>query len=114
MDCQKRPSVVSARPRLRPRYGTRTESTRSPSKPSSAGSSVSAAATETTPTMIAPAARLRMMFVGTSSIPNSATTNVLPLKSTALLAVAPVSPIASVFPSPCVRSSRKREMTKSE
>ena len=81
---------------------------------SRAGSSVSAAATETTPTMIAPAARLRMIVVGTSSIPNSATTKVLPLNSTALLAVAPVRPIASVLASPRVRSSRKREMTKSE
>ena len=41
-----------------------------------------------------------MMFVGTSSIPNSATTNVVPLKSTARLAVAPASRIASSFAVP--------------
>ena len=69
--------------------GRAARSTRSPNSASSAGSSVSAAATETMPTMIAPAARLRMIVVGTSSMPSSATTNVLPLKSTARLAVAP-------------------------
>ena len=36
-----------------------------------------------------------MMLVGTSSSPSSATTKVLPLKSTARLAVAPASAIAS-------------------
>ena len=73
---------------------------------SSAGSSVSAAATETMPTRIAPSARLRMIEVGTMNMPSSAITNVLPLKSTARLAVAPVRAIASSLASPCPRSSR--------
>ena len=47
-----------------------------------------------------------MIDVGTRNIPSSATTNVLPLKSTARLAVAPACAIASSFASPSVRSSR--------
>ena len=89
-----------------PTNGIRSAFTRSPSSPSSAGRSVSAANTETTPTMIAPAARLRMIVVGTISIPKSATTNAVPLKSTARLAVAPVIAIASSFDRPRARSSR--------
>ena len=55
-----------------------------------------------------------MIVLGTSSIPNSATTNVLPLKSTARLAVAPVRRSRRSSRGPLARSSRKREMTKSE
>ena len=73
---------------------------------SSAGRSVSAAATETMPTRIAPSARLRMIEVGTMNMPSSAITNVEPLNNTARLAVAPVRAIASSFASPCPRSSR--------
>ena len=103
---QKRPSAASARPRFRPRIGTRRALTRSPATLSSAGSRVSAAATETIPTRIAPSARLRMIEVGTMNIPISATTKVLPLKSTARLAVAPACAIASSFARPRPRSSR--------
>jgi len=80
----------------------------------SAGSSESAAATETMPTRIAPSARLRMIEVGTMNIPSSATTKVKPLNSTARLAVAPARAIASSFARPSARSSRYRETTKSE
>ena len=61
---QKRPSW----PALLPTNGIRKALTRSPSSPSSAGSSVSAATTETIPTAIAPTARLFITFEGTSSI----------------------------------------------
>ena len=62
--------------------------TRSPNMLSSAGSSVSAAATDTIPTTIAPSARLRITEVWTSSMPNIAITNVVPLNKTARLALA--------------------------
>ena len=62
-----------------------------------AGSRVSAAAIVTMPTMIAPSHRLRRIVSGTSSKPSSATTNELPLKSTALLAVPPVAMIAAIL-----------------
>jgi hypothetical protein len=91
---------------LRPTYGSRSALTRSPSSPSSAGSSVSAAATETIPTVIAPTARLFMMFEGTSSIPVRAITKTDPLNSTARLAVALAAPIASSSARPRPRSSR--------
>ena len=71
-----------------------------------AGRSVSAAITETIPTVIAPTARLFMMFEGTSSIPVSAITKIEPLNSTARLAVAPAAAIASCSASPATRSSR--------
>ena len=86
--------------------GMRRASTLSPRRPRSAGRSVSAATTETIPTRIAPVARLRMIELGTSSIPNMATTNTLPLKSTARLAVAPEASIAASSPPPLPRSSR--------
>ena len=47
-----------------------------------------------------------MIEVGTMNIPVSAMTNVVPLKSTARLAVAPESAIASSFANPRFRSSR--------
>ena len=103
---QKRLSVPPGWPMLRPAIGTGSALTRSPRTLRSAGINVSAAATETTPTMIAPTARLRMMFVGTSSIPKRAATNVAPLNSTARLAVAPARLIAFSFTWPAVRSSR--------
>ena len=87
---------------------------RSPSRLRTAGSRVSAAATDTTPTMMAPAARLRRTLVGTRKRPSSAITKVVPLKSTARLAVAAVIAMAASLSSPRARSSRKREMTKSE
>ena len=79
---------------------------RSPSRPSSAGSSVSAASTETIATEIAPTARLFITFEGTSSIPLSAITKTVPLMSTARLEVAPDAAIASSSARPAVRSSR--------
>jgi hypothetical protein len=65
------------------------------------------------PTRIAPTARLRMIELGTMNMPNIAITNVVPLKSTARLAVIADAEIASNFSSPLPRSSRNRETTKS-
>jgi len=86
--------------------GTRSALTRSPSRPSNAGSRVSAAASEVTPTRIAPVARLRMIVFGTISIPSIAITKALPLNSTARLAVAPAISIAPGGSRPLTRSSR--------
>ena len=58
---------LSARPAARPKNGIRRALTRSPSRLMSAGSSVRAAATETSATRIAAAARLRMTVLGTST-----------------------------------------------
>ena len=91
---------------FRPTHGTRSRLTLSPSSPSSAGSRVSAASTETMPTAIAPTARLFITFEGTSSIPLSAITNIEPLNSTARLAVAPATAIASSSDRRPLRSSR--------
>ena len=91
---------------FRPIQGSRSELMRSPSRPSSAGSSVSAASTETIATEIAPTARLFITFEGTSSIPLSAITKTVPLKSTARLEVAPDIAIASTSERPAARSSR--------
>ena len=66
----------------------------------------------TTPTMIAPSARLRRMVSGTRSSPSRATTNELPENRTALLLVPPVATIASTLSRPACRSSRYRESTK--
>ena len=103
---QNRPSGFSASYDFLPTNGMRSAFTRSPRRPRSAGSSVVAAATETIPTRIAPTARLRMIELGTRSIPNMATTNAVPLKTTARFAVPPDAVIASVFSSPFARSSR--------
>ena len=92
----------------RPTNGSRSASTRSPSSESTAGSSVVAAATAVIPTSTAPAARLRRIVSGTSSIPVSAITNAVPLKKTARLALRPVAAIASILSAPRARSSRKR------
>ena len=94
--------------------GRGSEFTRSPIRLSIAGRRVSAAATDTTPTITAPAARLRRMVTGTRNMPSRATTKVLPLRSTARLAVAPVIRIAASLPRPWPRSSRKREIMNSE
>ena len=90
----------------RPNTGTRSDSIRSPSRLRTAGSSVSAATTATSTARIAPAARLTKIFVGTISIPTSASTTVIPLKSTARLAVSPATVIASRCSRPPRRSSR--------
>jgi hypothetical protein len=60
---------LSVRLAARPKNGIGRALTRSPSRLSSAGSSVSAAATETSATTIAAAARLRMTVLDTSSNP---------------------------------------------
>jgi hypothetical protein len=80
--------------------GRRSAFTRSPSSDRIAGRSVDAAATAIKPTRIAPAARLRRIVSGTSSIPVNAITNAVPLKRTARLAVRPVAAIASTFSTP--------------
>ena len=85
--------------------GMRSAFTRSTSNASTAGSSVGAAITETIPTRIAPAARLRKIVLGTSSSPSIASTNATPLKNTARPAVAPAVAIAFAF-SALERSSR--------
>ena len=86
---------------------------RSPSSPSRAGRRVSAPTTLTTPTRMAPVARLRMIVLGTISRPSMASTKALPLKSTARLAV-PAREIASRRAAPRARSSRTRETTNRE
>jgi len=101
-----RPSAPALRSIRRPSHGSRTAFTRSPSSERRAGRSVSAASTETIPTRIAPAARLRRIVSGTSTIPIIARTNAVPLKSTARHAVLPATPIASSFARPPLRSSR--------
>ena len=47
-----------------------------------------------------------MIVLCTSSMPVIASTNAIPLKRTARLAVAPAAAIASSFSRPCARSSR--------
>ena len=103
---QKRLSEPALLIALRPITGIRSAFTRSPSRLSMAGNSVSAASTETMPTRIAPSARLRRIVSGTRSIPNIASTKAMPLKRTARLAVAPDATIASIFSIPRARSSR--------
>ena len=97
-----------------PTTGNGSEFTRSPRRCSSAGRRVRAAATETIPTITAPAAMLRRMFVGTKNMPKRAITNVLPLKSTARLAVAAVRWMAAPLSRPPALSSRKRETMSKE
>ena len=83
-------------------------SIRSPSSESTAGSSVSAAATAASTTRIAPAASEMKIVVGTSSMPTRATTTVMPLNRTARLAVEPARSMACSLSSPAARSSRYR------
>ena len=75
---------------------------------------MSAPTTVTTPTRMAPVARLRMIVLGTISRPSMASTKALPLKSTARLAVPPAREIASRRAAPRARSSRTRETTNRE
>ncbi len=82
-------------PSRRPSSGTRRRSRRSPRTASTAGSSVSAASTETRTTAIAPAAIERKIVWGTRNMPTSASTTVAPENSTARLAVAPATATAS-------------------
>ena len=91
---------LCSRAAILPKYGIRSALVRSPSRLSSAGRSVSAATTETSPAAIAPAARLLMTVLGTSRSPTIASVNAKPLNSTARLAVPPVAAIASSFSRP--------------
>ena len=80
--------AAAARRRRRPQVrAAGGGSRRRPGCPARAGSRVSAASTETLTTRIAPAARLPKMLVGTMSMPQRASTTVMPLKNTARLAV---------------------------
>ena len=68
---------------------------RSPRTASAAGSSVSAASTDTSTTAMAPTAIERKIVCGTRNMPISASTTVAPENSTARLAVAPATATAS-------------------
>ncbi len=59
-------------------------------------------------TKMAPSAMPLNMFDGTMNSPASAIITVIPLNSTARLAVSPERTIASTFSTPLARSSRKR------
>jgi hypothetical protein len=75
---------------------------------------VSATAIETTATTIAPRARLRRIVSGTRNIPNSASENAVPLRTTARVAVLATLRIASRCGRPLAFSSRRRETMNSE
>ena len=75
---------------------------------------MSEAATAVITTRIAPLARLRKIVVGMSSMPTRASTTVMPLNSTARLAVAPASSMASSRSCPARRSSRYLDTMNSE
>src|SRR5438876_320937 len=84
---QTRPSSP-AESTTRPRNGTRSAFTLSPRSPRSAGTSVSAAKTETSPTVSAPTPRLRRTESGTRSSPHIASTKASPLEVVVRAAVA--------------------------
>ena len=64
-------------------------------------------------TALAPMANERKIEVGTTNMPISAITTVMPENTTARAAVSPATPMAVVLSCPCRRSSRKRAMTSS-
>ncbi len=107
------PCDSSASPR-REKNGMPSLFTRSPSRLSTAGNSVTVTASATSTTMIAPAPRAFMMFDGTSNSPASAITTMNPENTTARLAVSPALAIASILSTPRRRSSRNRSMMNSE
>ena len=82
---------------------------RSPSRLRIAGSRVSAASTAANTAAMAPMPRLAKIDIGTMSMPTMASTTVMPLKNTALEAVAAAAPMASSLSRPPARSSRYRE-----
>ena len=86
--------------------GTRAALTRSPSRPSSAGSSVSEVSRVVKTTSIAPTPMLIVRSIGTTTMPSMARITVMPLKKMARLALAPVAAMASIFSMPRARSSR--------
>ena len=66
-----------------------------------------------TTTSMTPTPMLIMMSRGMMTMPDTASTTVMPLKKMARLAVAPVAAMASIFARPRPRSSRYRLMTNS-
>lgn len=85
----------------------RSESTRSPSKLNSAGSSIIVLRTAAMMTRIDPAPTARLLESGTIMRPASARATVTPLNITVRPVVAPVAASASTFfPVPFARSSR--------
>lgn len=92
--------------RFLPINGSRSESIRSPTTLNIAGSRVSAASMAITATKIAPSPTLKNTDSGTTSIPTSARTTVIPEKNTACEAVVPAFVMASFVAKPAARSSR--------
>ena len=92
---------------------TRSEFTRGPSTPSSAGSSVRAARTLTSTTSAPPSPIERSDMYGMIMRPSSPTTTVIPLKKMERPAVATVVSTASATAAPAASSSRKRPTMKS-
>ena len=86
----------------------------SPSRLSTAGSSVRVAATAAMTTRIAPGPTLKKAVNGMSSMLRGAITTTVPLTKTARVAVPPATVVASIFSRPWRRSSRKRETMNSE
>ena len=96
----------SPSPLLRPM--TRSESTRGPSIPSSAGRSVRAARTLTNTTSAPPSPIERIDMYGMLMRPSRPTTTVMPLKKMERPAVATVVSTASATVRPAASSSRNR------
>ena len=90
----------------RPRKGTRSALTRSPSTLMTAGSAMSAVSSVVKTTSMTPMPMPIMMSMGTMTMPIMASTTVMPLNRMARLAVAPVAAMASIFSRPRARSSR--------
>ena len=101
----------SSSPFLRPM--TRSEFTLGPSRPSSAGSSVSAARTLTSTTSAPPRPIERIDMYGMIMSPSRPTTTVMPLKKIERPAWATVVSTASATSWPAASSSRKRPTMKS-
>ena len=101
----------SSSPFLRPK--TRSEFTFGPSRPSSAGCSVSAARTLTSTTRAPPSPIERMDMYGMIMRPSSPTTTVMPLKKMERPALATVVSTASSTLRPAASSSRNRPTMKS-
>ena len=105
---QIRPSPSSRR--SRPRNGTRTLSTRSPSQDSTAGSTVSEPTIATATTIIVPIANDMNVLSPEKNIPAIAISTVMPEISTARPDVAAAASSAADSLRPARRSSRSRRM----
>jgi hypothetical protein len=86
----------------------RVTSTRSPAKPSRAGSSVSDATIVTATTVAAPIASPVMKLICMMSMPSSEMTTVVPAKDTARPAVSMATTVDCSVPMPLCRFSRNR------